>query len=108
MLSCRTNIGQKRTLFYCLYIRSQHGSPHFVAFVGKMDTVGGIVFSQDIGPLFGEMRKEINISDALALAVGLQQLVDGGDVIGFSFQEFPSPERFVDGHQALHKELGLR
>ena len=73
-----------------------------------MQTVGAVGRFQFRRSGFHHVGVDVDKGETFCLAIGLQQAVDGGDIVGFSVERFPTLKVFIDGQETLNVERGLR
>ena len=73
-----------------------------------MQTVGAVGGFQFRRSGFHHVGVDVDKGEAFCLAIGLQQAVDSGDIVGFSVECFPTLKVFIDGQETLDVERGLR
>lgn len=93
-------------LFLC--VGAQHFCPNLIAFFRQMQTVGAVGGFQFRRSGFHHVGVDVDKGEAFCLAIGFQQAVDGGDIVGFSVERFPTLKVFIDGQETLNVERGLR
>ena len=73
-----------------------------------MQTVGAVGGFQFCRSRFHHVGVDVDKGEAFCLAIGFQQAVDGGDIVGFSVERFPTLKVFIDGQETLDVERSLR
>ena len=69
-----------------------------------MQTVGAVGRFQFRRSGLHHVGVDVDKGEAFCLAIGLQQAVDGGDIVGFSVERFPTLKVFIDGQETLNVE----
>ena len=73
-----------------------------------MQTVGAVGRFQFRRSGLHHVGVDVDKGEAFCLTISFQQAVDGGDIVGFSVERFPTLKVFIDGQETLNVERGLR